>query len=150
MTEFKKNLEDSIRQNFDPDNICSMYLEVHQEVFFHKNPTYLCDSFKKSKFFEFLWELLGKECFERHPTRIIMEEWLLDAGKKTVQEKIFENLKSLPGFTQFELKHDDKRSTVYFGINLFASIGQLRQFESSVLQDWVIIVNTPVGKFQIN
>lgn len=130
-------------------DLCEVNIEVSHDVVFFNNPGYLKKSIVSSGLPEIIWSILSNEVFENHPIREFFKKSGTKFEKKYWTKKIAESFKEIPGIGFYEIKHDDKRSTLFFEFSFFAVIAQLRVLPEYILEPWTIFVRTQVGNISL-
>jgi len=134
---------------FADHDLCELSTEVACDVVFFNNPSYVKRALVSSDITTLIWDILSNEAFEKHPIRLHFANKGVRFEKKYWIKEIAENFKLVPGSGFYELKHDEKRSTLFFEFSFFAAIAQLRQLPSGAIDPWSIIVRTAVGSVSI-
>jgi len=128
---------------------CILSIEVCHDTVYFANPDYLKKSLKESGFTEMILEMLMQEPHTSLPIWEIFKN-IQGFDKNSKIKNDFNLLKRVPGFEFYEIKHDDKRSTVFFGFKLASNIEKVKKINTDILQRWSIEVKTAVGSFVIN
>lgn len=134
---------------FDHD-LCQLLTEVSYDIVYHGNPDYIKKSINAMQIIDLIWPIMSNEAFKNHPLRRFFDKKNIPFDKKYWLKEIHKSYKELPGFSFFEIKRDDKRSTIFFEIKFYAVIDQLKNIPEELLTPWLIEVRTPFGSTVIN
>lgn len=148
--EVYESKHDIIMSNLFADyDLCELSTEVACDVIFYNNPSYVKKALVSSDITTLIWNILSNEAFEKHPIRLHFANRGVKFEKKYWIKEIAENFKLIPGAGFYELRHDEKRSTLFFEFNFFSAIAQLRQLHESAIDSWAMIIWTSVGSVSL-
>jgi len=150
LSENEKSIKDILNSGAFLDNdMCILHLESNCDVLYRVHEDYFSKSISSSGLSKIFWETFSNEEFANHPVRKYFEEKIGEFTKKEFENYLKINFSIVPGLKHYEIRHDEKFSTVFFNLEFFATVGQLKKLPSSILDEYFIVVQTPIGKFQI-
>lgn len=130
--------------------LCNMTIELCHDIIYHNNSNYIKKSLEKTRLAQEVHKLLSFNTFEDHPLRAAFNSQCNLTDEKDFEKKFNENFFNIPNIIFYDIKHDDKRASLFFGLTLTSVIGQIKSVDPGVLEKWNITVKTDVGTFLLD